>query len=74
MFGRATIRLGIGPHSSFCLVSCGRLSSLFVSFGTHVNIVYRIVSCIRAHLHLFVEQGGLVVTDQCVGCYDKITT
>jgi len=22
MFGRATIRLGIGPHSSFCCFSC----------------------------------------------------
>ena len=34
MFERATITLGIGPHfSSFCLVPCGRLSCLLVSFS-----------------------------------------
>jgi len=53
MFGRAAIRLGIGPHSSifsffislFCLVPCDRLSWLFASFWAHVNLLHRIVSC-----------------------------
>ena len=29
----------------FCLVQCGRLSWLLVSFLVHVNMMYRIVSC-----------------------------
>ena len=31
----------------FCLIACGRLSWLFVSFRVHVNIVHRIVSSRR---------------------------
>jgi len=31
-------------HYSFCLVPCGRLSWLLVSFWAHVNIVHRIVT------------------------------
>ena len=39
MFGRATIRLGIGPHSSFFefLAPCSKLSWLPVSVWAHVN-------------------------------------
>ena len=46
MFGRATIRLGIGPHSSFCVVPCGRLQTKLAtreSFWAHVSIVHRIL-------------------------------
>ena len=51
IFGRAAITLGIGPHSSlFCLVPCGRLSWLVVSFWAHVNIVHRIVTAAATSL------------------------
>ena len=37
----------------FCLVPCGRLSWLFVSFWMHANIVYRIASYLYLCLYLF---------------------
>ena len=49
----------------FCLVPCGRLSWLLVSFWAHVNIVhcivsYRIVQCVWTNCSLFLcGSGGL---------------
>jgi len=40
----------------FCLVPCGRLSWLLVSFWAHVNIVHHIIS-----YHITAEQGRRLV-------------
>jgi len=45
MFGRATITLGIGPHSSLFLVFSARLSWLAVSCSAHVEyfLLYHVI-------------------------------
>ena len=81
IFGWTAITLGIGPHSSsffitlFCLVPCGRLSWLFVSFWARVNI-YRIVSYIESvqefvanvnHVRYVVARPSVVSLSVCNG-------
>jgi len=38
MFGRATIRLGIGPHSSFCYISINLMVTMLVMRNFHSQL------------------------------------
>jgi len=48
MFGRATIRLGIGPHSSYCFVIVEKIS-IYLSISHNVP---RAEAYLRAKFHL----------------------
>jgi len=51
MFGRATIRLGIGPHSSSCLVLY--LYLLLLHFGQKKRIQWFIVALVNVLIEAF---------------------
>jgi len=61
MFGRATITLGIGPHSSLLGISVVRLMAIFITFRVsrrpremycgHTRLCVCLCVCPRPHAH-----------------------